>query len=135
MGWNGRRKIGTGVAALALTIGAGGLSSCSTRDASVLGGDPVAVTSGPAQCVLSVTRYLAGKVVFDVTNSGSEPSAFRIYANDGETVIGEVRDIPPGEAKQLTLTLMPGGFVSACEPNGKDGGIRGSFEVNGENLA
>ncbi len=125
----------TGAAILAFAIVAGGLSSCSTRDASVLGGDPVTVASGQTECVLSVTKHLAGKVVFDVTNSGAQPSVFRIYANNGETVIGEVRDIASGETKRLTLTLTPGGFVSACEPSGKDSGLRGPFEVSGENLA
>lgn len=123
------------VRGLTLALSVGVLGSCSTRDASVLGGDPITVSSGATECVLSATKSLAGKVVFDVTNSATLPSVFRIYANNGETVIGELTDIGPGQVGRLTLTLTPGGFVSACEPNGKESGLRGSFDVSGENLA
>lgn len=129
------RGVTTGFALFGVLLAVLLLGSCSTRDASVLGGDPITVNSGPAECVLSSTTSLAGKVVFDITNTGTSPSTFRIYANNGETVMGELQNIAPGKVGRLTLTLVPGGFVSACEPHGKESGLRGPFDVTGENLA
>jgi iron uptake system component EfeO len=115
-------------------LGVGLLVGCSTRDASVLGGDPVKVTSSAVACSLSASKSLAGKVVFNVTNTDTKAASFSILANDGETVIGENKSIAPGSTGTLKVTLMPGGFLAACRPGNAGEGFRSPFEVTGENL-
>jgi iron uptake system component EfeO len=115
-------------------VGATLLVGCSTRDASVLGGDPVKVSSGAEACTLSASKSLAGKVVFDVSNTGSEAITFVVLANNEVTVIAASAQIAPGDNATLKTTLMPGGFVTACKPVGASNEFRNPFEVTGENL-
>jgi iron uptake system component EfeO len=110
------------------------LVGCSTRDASVLGGDPVKVTSRAGACTLSASTALAGKVVFDVSNSGKEPMIFSVLANNEVTVIAASGNVEPGSKETLKTTLMPGGFLMACTVVGSGKQIRNPFEVTGENL-
>ncbi len=115
-------------------VGACVLAGCSTRDASVLGGDPVRVTSDAGSCVLSASKSLAGKVVFDVSNTGNEPITFAVLANNEVTVIATSAAIEPGGKATVKTTLMPGGFVTSCKPAGAGKEFRNPFEVTGENL-
>jgi hypothetical protein len=110
------------------------LVGCSTRDASVLGGDPVKVTSRAGACTLSASTSLAGKVVFDVSNSGTEPMIFSVLANNAVTVIAASGSVAAGSNETLKTTLMPGGFLTACTAVGSGKQIRNPFEVTGENL-
>jgi iron uptake system component EfeO len=110
------------------------LVGCSTRDASVLGGDPVKVTSRAEACTLSASTALAGKVVFDISNSGTEPMVFSVLANNEVTVIAASGNVAPGSEETLKTTLMPGGFMTACTAVGSDKKILNPFEVTGENL-
>jgi iron uptake system component EfeO len=111
------------------------LGGCSTKDLSVLGGDPIKVSVRDSTCTMGAEGSPAGKVVFDVQNEGSGKAGFVVYANDGKTEIGSVDNIASGASGRLKLTLTPGGFVAACKPGMTGDGIRSPFEVNGDNLA
>jgi iron uptake system component EfeO len=110
------------------------LGACSTKDLSVLGGDPIKVSITDTTCTVGAAGSPAGKVVFNVQNDGAGKAGFAVYANDGVTEMGSLRNIAPGTNGRLQLTLTPGGFVAACRPTMTGDGIRSPFEVNGDNL-
>jgi iron uptake system component EfeO len=119
------------VAALALAgCGEAGEGSASDGTAAAGSADTViTVTSTDDACDLSATTAIEGKLAFEVTNEGSKPTEFYLYA-DGEEIVGEVEDIGPGLTRTLTVDdVTAGDYVTACKPGMTGDGIRADFEV------
>lgn len=114
--------VATSLGVLALTMG------CS-KDAATTGSATISVESTADTCDVGTTTTAAGSVTFSVENTGSESTEFYVYADDGETVVGEVEDIGPTLTRDLTLSLDAGSYVTACKPGMTGDGIRGELTV------
>lgn len=91
----------------------------------------VTVSSTDDACTLSATSAPSGRLVFAVTNKGSQVTEFYLYAADGKRIVGEVENIGPGLTRDLVVTAAPGTYVTACKPGMKGDGIRADFTVTG----
>lgn len=109
------------------------LASCVENAAD---GDAIKVTANADTCKVSADHAESGARTFSVTNDGEQVTEFYLLGNDGLRVIAERENIAPGETADLTVTLMPGDYYTACKP-----GLRGPnvgqapFTVTGEAVA
>jgi iron uptake system component EfeO len=94
-------------------------------------GDPRSLTveSSADACKLSATSAPAGKLTFDVTNTGSQVTEFYLLGADGLTIKAEIENIGPSISRRLTVNAPAGKYVTACKPGMKGDGIRGDFTV------
>ncbi len=123
----------TVAAALALAgCGTTGEGTASDGTAAAGAADTViTVTSTDDACELSETTAPEGKLAFEVTNEGSNPTEFYLYIN-GEDIAGEVENIGPGLTRTLVVAdVVEGDYVTACKPGMTGDGIRADFEVTG----
>ncbi|MDH2414121.1 iron uptake system protein EfeO [Nocardioides sp. CER19] len=123
--------------ALALTaaalVAAPVFAACTENASSATGdkGDPrsLTVSSSADACDLSATSAPAGKLTFDVTNTGSQVTEFYLLGADGLTIKAEIENIGPNISRKLTVNATPGKYVTACKPGMKGDGIRADFTV------
>jgi iron uptake system component EfeO len=103
-----------------------GLAAC-TDNADTGSGDAshtIVVESSNDACELSATEAPSGSLRFEVTNAGDQVTEFYLYADDGESVVGEVEDIGPGLTRDLVVTAPPGDYLATCKPGMAGDGIR-----------
>jgi iron uptake system component EfeO len=82
-----------------------------------------------AGCDPAELRVAAGPVTFQVSNDGADAiSEFEIL--DGDHILGEVENVPPGLSGHFSLTLKPGRFTMYC-PGGTSA-ERGPLVVSGK---
>jgi uncharacterized cupredoxin-like copper-binding protein len=121
---------------VAIAIG-GLLAACSSPTASVDPNAPVTATLKEWQISLSSTTHSAGKITFNITNSGDKEHEFVVRKTDAKsealplnadgevsedapelTEVGdpsEVAEIKPGSSNStITVTLQPGHYVMFC---------------------
>ncbi len=105
-----------------------GVAACTEKDSS---NDTAAVkvSSTADTCEVSATEAPSGRVVFEVTNNGSEATEFYLLADDGSRVVGEVEDIGPGLTRDLVVEVEAGDYLTACKPGMVGDGIRAPFTV------
>jgi iron uptake system component EfeO len=115
----------------AALIGVGGLAACTSKQPSTSATGAIAVTATDTECTLGMTEIVAGPATFTVTNKGSKVTEFYVYAA-GDRVVGEVENIAPGVARDLTVELTAGTYQTACKPGMTGMGIRGPLKVTGE---
>ncbi|MGZ4449740.1 MAG: iron uptake system protein EfeO [Nocardioides sp.] len=89
----------------------------------------VSVSSTDDACDLSATEAPSGTVTFQVTNDGSKVTEFYLYAADGKRILGEVENVGPQLSRELTVSVAPGRYVTACKPGMSGQGIRADFTV------
>lgn len=119
------RTVAIATAALALP-----LTACveNTSDA-----DTLEVTASETECKVSADSAESGHRTFSITNDGNQITEFYLLASDGLRVAAERENIAPGETADLTVSLTPGDYFTACKP-----GLRGpnvgqaAFTVTGE---
>jgi iron uptake system component EfeO len=93
------------------------------------GGRTVEVKLVDAGCDPAELRLPAGPVTFQVSNDGADAiSEFEIL--DGDHILGEVENVPPGLSGHFSLTLKPGRFTMYC-PGGTRA-ERGPLVVSGK---
>jgi len=94
-------------------------------------GDPrsITVASSADACKLSATSAPAGKLTFDVTNTGSQVTEFYLLGADGLTIKAEIENIGPSISRRLTVNAAAGKYVTTCKPGMKGDGIRSDFTV------
>ncbi len=120
-----------GATALVATLGACGTESTAPSGAKEKGdARTLAVESSATACALSATDAPAGRLTFDVTNTGSQVSEFYLLAEDGLRIVAEVENLGPGITRALTVNAAAGSYVTACKPGMTGEGIRGDFTVN-----
>ena len=96
---------------------------------------PVAVTSTDTECKVSVSEAKSGNVTFSIKNEGSKITEFYLLASDGLRIVSEKENIASGASADLTVSLQPGDYFTACKP-----GMRGenvgqtAFKVTGETI-
>lgn len=121
-----RARVASGAAAASLLM----LSGCTSTEANDAAGS-IAVSSTDDACRHSAAQAPAGRIVFQVTNDGSQVTEFYVYAEDGQRVVGEVENVGPGQTRDLAITATPGTYVTACKPGMAGEGIRTEFTVTG----
>ena len=112
--------------------------------ATALAGGSTKVTLNEFSVKASPKSVTAGKVTFNVKNSGDDEheliviktstSASKLKVRGGETsekgAVGEVEDIAGGKSKKLTVTLKKGHYVLICNLVGHyQQGMRTDFTV------
>ena len=104
---------------------------------SLAGSDPgsIAITSGNSTCAVAKTSFDAGKVTFDVRNTGKDVTEVYVYAkgSDGafDKVVGEVENVAPGLSRSFGVSVGAGDYEVACKPGQKGDGIRTALTVTG----
>ncbi|MDO8361554.1 MAG: iron uptake system protein EfeO [Actinomycetota bacterium] len=107
------------------------LAACTENDPASAGGS-ISVVSTDSACTVSRTEAVAGNLVFDVKNAGSQVTEFYLLAGDGLRIVGEVENIGPGLTRQMVVAAGPGEYLTACKPGMVGDGIRAPFSVTGE---
>lgn len=118
------------------------LSGCAEKTASTddASGAPtagsnavLAVSSTDDACTVAADTTVSGASTFSITNEGTQTTEFYLLAPDGLRVVAEKENITPGSTSELTVTLQPGDYFTACKP-----GMRGenvgetAFTVTGD---
>lgn len=94
------------------------------------------VTSTDDACTVSSATTASGPTSFRITNAGSRTTEFYLLAGDRLRIVAEKENIAPGSTSDLSVSLQPGSYFTACKP-----GMRGqnvgetAFTVTGEALA
>lgn len=100
------------------------------------GGDAITVSSTNDACEVSVDSVTSGNHTFAISNDGDKVTEFYILGSDGLRIVSEKENIAPGASAELTVTLSPGEYFTACKP-----GLRGAnvgqakFSVTGDEIA
>lgn len=125
---NSRRLAVTGSClALAATV----LSGCTENTTAAEGGLTVAASDDA--CTVSASEAPSGNVSFSIKNEGSKVTEFYLLGEDGLRIVAEKENIAPGASADLSVTLQPGDYFTACKP-----GLRGAnvgeaaFTVTGD---
>jgi iron uptake system component EfeO len=119
-------RLGAAVTACACTLLA--LTGCVPNDPGA-GAAPdraataLTVDSTTDDCVVSAPEAPSGPVAFSVTNSTDVTTEFYVLASDALRIVGEIENITPGVDRELTLTLEPGEYFTACKPGMVGDGI------------
>ncbi len=116
-------------ARLALPLAAGLLLTGCVAQGDGSTGTTVTVGSTADACTLSAVEAPAGRVTFEVTNSGTSVTEFYVLGADGTSIVAEVENIGPGLSRELVTSLDAGDYVTACKPGQTGDGIRGDFTV------
>ena len=91
------------------------------------------VTSTNDDCQVSAASASSGNVTFTIKNDGAKITEFYLLASDGLRIVSERENIAPGATADLTVSLQPGDYFTACKP-----GMRGTnvgktaFKVTGD---
>lgn len=94
------------------------------------------VTSTDDACTVSSATTTSGNATFTITNSGARTTEFYLLASDRLRIVAEKENIAPGSSSELSVSLQPGDYFTACKP-----GMRGenvgetAFTVTGEPVA
>lgn len=84
-------------------------------------GDAIEVTSTAQECAVSLGTVESGTVTFSITNDGDQPTEFYLLGDDGLRIVAERENITPGSTSDLSVSLQPGSYFTACKP-----GLRGA---------
>lgn len=76
------------------------------------------VTANADSCAVSASSATSGRATFRVTNAGDQTTEFYLLAADRLRIVAEKEDIAPGALAELTVTLAPGKYFTACKPGG-----------------
>jgi iron uptake system component EfeO len=106
------------------------LGGCASQDSSDSG---IAVSATDDSCAVETSETTSGTTTFTVTNDGQNVTEFYVLGEDGLRIVSEQENIAPGATAQLTVSLQPGDYFTACKP-----GLRGAhvgaaaFTVTGD---
>lgn len=92
--------------------------------------DTIAVTSSATACTVSRTTLPAGKHVFAIENTGSQPTEVYVYS-PGDKIVAEKENIGPSLKVQLEADLAAGTYDITCKPGQTGAGIRTPITVTG----
>lgn len=91
------------------------------------------VSSTDAECTVSANSTASGNTTFQISNSGGQITEFYLLGSDGLRIVAEKENIAPGASADLSVSLQPGDYFTACKP-----GMRGAnvgetaFTVTGD---
>lgn len=94
------------------------------------------VSSTASECQVSGTSATSGNVTFKIANNGSQTTEFYLLGSDGLRIVSEKENITPGSTAELTVTLQPGSYFTACKPGMRGANVgKAAFNVTGEKVA
>lgn len=123
-----RIVVSTAVGAAALTF-----SGCVANAPTTSTDGALSVTSTADACTVSANTATSGNTTFQITNAGTQTTEFYLLSSDGLRIVAEKENIAPGSNADLTVSLQPGDYFTACKP-----GMRGenvgetAFTVTGD---
>ncbi|MBK8470601.1 MAG: peptidase M75 family protein [Actinomycetales bacterium] len=125
------------VAGCATTQSSTGTSA--TTGASAVGSEGafevIAVSSTATECAVSTRTTRSGTATFSVRNSGPQITEFYLLGPDGLRIVAEKENIAPGGSADLTVTLQPGSYFTACKPGMRGANVgEAAFSVTGERV-
>ncbi|WP_237205001.1 iron uptake system protein EfeO [Rothia nasimurium] len=109
------------------------LTACVDKQAQQADGNTITVSSTTSDCLVSTNSTTSGTAQFSITNDGEKTTEFYLLGSDGLRIVSEKENIAPGQTADLTVSLQPGEYYTACKP-----GMRGenvgtaAFTVTGE---
>lgn len=109
------------------------LTACVDKQAQQADGNTITVSSTTTDCLVSANSTTSGTAQFSITNDGEKTTEFYLLGSDGLRIVSEKENIAPGQTADLTVSLQPGEYYTACKP-----GMRGenvgtaAFTVTGE---
>ena len=117
-----------------------GLTACGGSSGGSGGGSgSVAISAGNTTCDVAKTDFAAGRISFDVKNTGSDVTEVYVYGKGGDgdfdKVVGEVENIAPGTSRDFSVSVGGGDYEVACKPGQKGDGIRTKITVSGDAAA
>ncbi|MDO5081944.1 MAG: iron uptake system protein EfeO [Arachnia propionica] len=122
----------------ALAVSALVLTGCTenkpatTSDSEAAGG-PITVSSTDTECTVSASSAKSGTVTFSIKNEGSRITEFYLLGSDGLRIVSEKENIAAGASADLTVSLQPGEYFTACKPGMRGENVgQAAFKVTGE---
>lgn len=109
------------------------LTACVDKQAQQADGNTITVSSTTSDCLVSANSTTSGTAQFSITNDGEKTTEFYLLGSDGLRIVSEKENIAPGQTADLTVSLQPGEYYTACKP-----GMRGenvgtaAFTVTGD---
>lgn len=109
------------------------LTACVDKQAQQADGNTITVSSTTSDCLVSTNSTTSGTAQFSITNNGEKTTEFYLLGSDGLRIVSEKENIAPGQTADLTVSLQPGEYYTACKP-----GMRGenvgtaAFTVTGD---
>ncbi|MDJ1371190.1 iron uptake system protein EfeO [Gulosibacter molinativorax] len=99
-------------------------------------GDAVQVSSTADACTVSADSIASGNVTFSIKNEGDKATEFYLLGDDGLRIVAERENITPGTTADLTVSLQPGSYFTACKPGMIGANVgQAEFVVTGESTA
>lgn len=130
-----RRTAAAGALAAATAILLSGCASDGTSDASgdSAAADAIQVSSTADECTVSTDSVESGNRTFHIKNDGDKVTEFYLLGPDGLRIVSEKENIAPGASADLTVTLPPGDYFTACKPGLRGANVgQSAFTVTGE---
>jgi iron uptake system component EfeO len=99
----------------------------------VAAGNVLTVTSTPDSCEVSAASATSGNVTFNISNDGVQTTEFYLLGADGLRIAAEKENIAPGANAELTVSLQPGDYFTACKPGMRGANVgKTAFSVTGD---
>ena len=99
----------------------------------VAAGNMLTVTSTPDTCEISAASASSGNVTFSISNDGVQTTEFYLLGADGLRIAAEKENIAPGSTAELTVSLQPGDYYTACKPGMRGANVgKTAFSVTGD---
>lgn len=117
-------------------LGALTLSGCvenSPSSEEAAGGIALTVSSTEDDCVVSADTTESGNTVFSISNDGKRTTEFYLLGSDGLRIVSERENIAPGQTTDLSVSLQPGEYYTACKPGMLGANVgQAAFSVTGD---
>ena len=111
------------------------LAGCVQKDAETetSSGNVLTVSSTADGCEVSAATATSGNVTFTITNDGQQTTEFYLLGADGLRIAAEKENIAPGSSADLTVSLQPGDYFTACKPGMRGANVgEAAFSVTGD---
>ena len=108
-------------------------STSATSTEGAAAASSLTVSSTGDACVVSAAEAPSGPVTFTITNDGDKTTEFYLLGSDGLRIVAEKENIAPGASADLSVTLQPGDYFTACKPGMRGANVgEAAFTVTGE---
>lgn len=102
-------------------------------DEQAAAGNALTVSSTADACKVSAATATSGNVTFAITNDGPQTTEFYLLGADGLRIAAEKENIAPGGSAELTVSLQPGDYFTACKPGMRGANVGAApFSVTGD---
>lgn len=121
----------TGLAATSVMLFTGCVQN--QPDTEAPASNALTVSSTADACEVSAATAGSGNVTFAITNDGSQTTEFYLLGSDGLRIAAEKENIAPGVSAELSVSLQPGDYFTACKPGMRGANVgKTAFTVTGD---